>query len=81
MPFCFSSKKNRQDCKSANDYTSLSGITTIHDVTYAKKQLSVQLEHWEKIKRITKDPKEIKDIDCKINAMRLQFLKYGCDFF
>ncbi|QEI03586.1 hypothetical protein [Rachiplusia nu nucleopolyhedrovirus] len=55
--------------------------STIHDVTNAKRKLTMQIQHWEKIKLITKDVKEIAAIDYKIHKMRLEFLRYSCEFF
>lgn len=50
-------------------------------IIQAKKQLSVQIEHWERIKRITKDPKELADIENKLYKLRSDFLAFGNKYF
>nr|UPO71126.1 orf20 [Trichoplusia ni single nucleopolyhedrovirus] len=53
----------------------------LNEILQAKKQLSIQMEHWERIKRITKDPREVADIECKLNKIRNDFLNFGSNNF
>lgn len=53
----------------------------LNQILQAKKQLSIQLQHWERIRRITKDPKELADIDAKLHTMRMDFLNFGSENF
>ncbi|AAZ38307.1 ORF-141 [Agrotis segetum nucleopolyhedrovirus A] len=53
----------------------------LNQILQAKKQLSIQMQHWERIKRITKDPKEVADIEQKLYKMRMDFLKFSTDKF
>ncbi|ACI28849.1 agip148 [Agrotis ipsilon multiple nucleopolyhedrovirus] len=53
----------------------------LNQILQAKKQLSIQMQHWERIKRITKDPKEVAEIDQKLYQMRMDFLKFGSEKF
>ena len=53
----------------------------LNQILQTKKQLSIQMQHWERIKRITKDPKEIANIDEKLHRMRMEFLKFSTDNF
>nr|ANS70917.1 hypothetical protein [Lymantria dispar multiple nucleopolyhedrovirus] len=49
----------------------------LNRVIHAKKQLIIKQEHWERIKRITKNPNEVRDIDRKLAEIRMEFLKFG----
>ncbi|AKC91744.1 ac29 [Lambdina fiscellaria nucleopolyhedrovirus] len=49
----------------------------LNKVLQAKRQLSIKLEHWERIKRITKDEREIAAIDFKLYQMRMEFLQFS----
>jgi D-ribose pyranose/furanose isomerase RbsD len=53
----------------------------LNQILQAKKQLSIQMQHWERIKRITKDPKEVEDIERKLLKMRMDFLAFSTDQF
>lgn len=53
----------------------------LNQILQAKKQLSIQMQHWERIKRITKDPKEVEDINNKLLKMRMDFLAFSTDKF
>ncbi|ABM45840.1 unknown protein [Spodoptera frugiperda multiple nucleopolyhedrovirus] len=53
----------------------------LNEIVMAKKQLSIQMQHWERIKRITKDQKEIAEIDDKLHKMRMEFLNFGSTNF
>jgi Nucleopolyhedrovirus protein of unknown function (DUF919) len=53
----------------------------LNHILQAKKQLSIQMQHWERIKRITKDPKEVADIDRKLYKMRMDFLAFSTEKF
>ncbi|QAT90414.1 hypothetical protein KM622_gp128 [Spodoptera exempta nucleopolyhedrovirus] len=53
----------------------------LNQILQAKKQLSIQMQHWERIKRITKDPKEVADIEQKLTKLRMDFLKFGSENF
>lgn len=41
----------------------------------------MQMEHWERIRRITKDTKELAEIERKLYAMRMDFLAFGSHKF
>ncbi|AAM95142.1 hypothetical protein HaMNV_gp150 [Helicoverpa armigera multiple nucleopolyhedrovirus] len=53
----------------------------LNQILQAKRQLTIQMEHWERIKRITKDPKEVQDIENKLLKMRMDFLNFSTDKF
>nr|QGX02402.1 maco-A 157 [Mamestra configurata nucleopolyhedrovirus A] len=53
----------------------------LNQILQAKRQLTIQMEHWERIKRITKDPKEVQDIESKLLKMRMDFLNFSTDKF
>ncbi|QEI03564.1 hypothetical protein [Spodoptera cosmioides nucleopolyhedrovirus] len=53
----------------------------LNQILQTKKQLSIQMQHWERIKRITKDPHEVADIDQKLLKMRMEFLKFSTNNF
>ncbi len=75
------STSNSISCNKYSTTTTNNNITTIHEVTQAKKNLTIQIQHWEKIKNITKDPKEIEEIQDKIHKLRIDFLCYGSESF
>jgi hypothetical protein len=35
------------------------------------------MEHWERIRRITKNARELREIDRTLAEMRMEFLKFG----
>ncbi|WBB27326.1 AC29-like protein [Mythimna sequax nucleopolyhedrovirus] len=53
----------------------------LNQILQAKRQLTIQMEHWERIKRITKDPKEVQNIESKLSKMRMDFLNFSTDKF
>ncbi|ACI47500.1 unknown [Spodoptera litura nucleopolyhedrovirus II] len=53
----------------------------LNQILQTKKQLSIQMQHWERIKRITKDPAEVASIDEKLLKMRMEFLKFSTNNF
>ena len=53
----------------------------LNQILQAKRQLTIQMEHWERIKRITKDPKEVQDIESKLLKMRMDFLNFSTNKF
>ncbi|CDG72469.1 Unknown (Ac29) [Spodoptera exigua multiple nucleopolyhedrovirus] len=53
----------------------------LNQILQTKKQLSIQMQHWERIKRITKDPQEVANIDEKLFRMRMEFLKFSTNNF
>ncbi|AYN45076.1 se116 [Alphabaculovirus alterspexiguae] len=81
MPIVYgnSSKYNHTDIVKRSKDDSLR--KQLNQILQAKKQLSIQMQHWERIKRITKDPKDLADIDQKLNKIRIEFLKFGSENF
>ncbi|AHH82598.1 ORF-9 [Buzura suppressaria nucleopolyhedrovirus] len=52
-----------------------------NEVMQAKRQLEIQTAHQERLKRITKDPKELAKIDDKLHQIRTSFLNFGVEKF
>ncbi|ABI35701.1 hypothetical protein [Ectropis obliqua nucleopolyhedrovirus] len=50
-------------------------------VMQMKRRLEIQTSHDEKLKRLTKCPKEIERLNDKINTARINFLNYGVNNF
>ncbi|QHB21713.1 ac29 [Artaxa digramma nucleopolyhedrovirus] len=46
-----------------------------------KRQLNIQIEHQEKLKKISKNPADIRNIDCKLLELRKNFLNVCVDNF
>jgi hypothetical protein len=53
----------------------------LNEIMQIKKTLSIKIEHWERIKQITKDPHEIREIERKIHCMRMEFLNFSTKKF
>ncbi|ADB84464.1 hypothetical protein [Apocheima cinerarium nucleopolyhedrovirus] len=52
-----------------------------NQVMQVKRQLEIQSSHLEKLKRITKDPKEAHKIETQLQSIRNKFLNYGVNNF
>jgi hypothetical protein len=68
-------------CSSATENKNENLRQQLHQILQAKRQLSIQMQHWERIKRITRDAKEIEEIDRKLLNMRMDFLAFSTDKF
>ncbi|ABF47363.1 ac29-like protein [Clanis bilineata nucleopolyhedrovirus] len=53
----------------------------LNAIVAAKKNLNIKMQHWEKLKRITKDPQEIAAIDSELNKLRMEFLSFSVKKF
>lgn len=53
----------------------------LNKILQEKKHLSIQMEHWERLKKITKDSRELEDIDRKLTQLRMDFLTFGHVYF
>ncbi|AUV65403.1 hypothetical protein [Alphabaculovirus myunipunctae] len=53
----------------------------LNQILQAKRQLTIQMQHWERIRAITKDPGEIASIDRRLHQMRMDFLAFSTDKF
>ncbi|QUJ09242.1 hypothetical protein Gyru_ORF47 [Gynaephora ruoergensis nucleopolyhedrovirus] len=51
------------------------------EVVYFKKQLEIKTTHQEKLKKITKNASELKQIDSKLHELRQNFLNFSVDHF
>lgn len=53
----------------------------LYDITQAKHQLTIKQTHYERLKRITKDAKELQEIEQQLHQIRMDFLKYSTTMF
>lgn len=49
----------------------------LNRIIQTKKRLAIKMEHWERIRRITKNARELREIDRTLAEMRMEFLKFG----
>ncbi|UOQ18814.1 hypothetical protein [Olene mendosa nucleopolyhedrovirus] len=49
----------------------------LNRIIQTKKRLAIKMEHWERIRRITKNTRELHEIDRALAELRMEFLKFG----
>ncbi|AKN80566.1 hypothetical protein [Perigonia lusca single nucleopolyhedrovirus] len=53
----------------------------LNKVFQAKRQIRMKLDHWTRIKRITKDPKELAEIERTLQRLSKEFLEFSVENF
>ncbi|AVA31210.1 ac29 [Oxyplax ochracea nucleopolyhedrovirus] len=53
----------------------------LDNINWQKRQIRINSQHFEKIKAITKDVKELRNLEQKVMEDRRKFLNYGINNF
>lgn len=53
----------------------------LDNINWQKRQIRINSQHFEKIKAITKDVKELQNLEQKVMEDRRKFLNYGINNF
>ncbi|AKN81007.1 hypothetical protein [Lonomia obliqua multiple nucleopolyhedrovirus] len=53
----------------------------LNEINFRKKQILIKTQHLERLKLITKDARELRDLEQKLLDLRYQFLNFSVNNF